>query len=102
MKSLSRKEELIMLLILNLKKNAYLFAIVDHLSQTIEKKVSLTSVHLPLNRLENKGLIQSEFGEATAVRGGWRKKIYTITKPGFEALEEHKRISDLLWENYRI
>lgn len=99
MKSLTRKEELIMLSILNLKKNAYLVAIVDHLSQTIEKKISLTSVHLPLNRLEKNGLLESEFGEATAVRGGRRKKIYTLTKLGFESLEEYKRISDLLWEN---
>jgi DNA-binding PadR family transcriptional regulator len=34
------------------------------------------------------------------VRGGRRKKIYTITKWGFELLTEHKRISDMLWENY--
>ncbi len=100
MKSLTRKEELIMLSILHLKKNAYLVAIVDHLSQATEKKVSLTSVHLPLNRLEKNGLIKSEFGEATAVRGGRRKKIYTITKLGFESLEEHRRISELLWKNY--
>ncbi len=99
MKNLMRKEELIMLSILNLQKNAYLVAIVDHLSQTTEKKVSLTSVHLPLNRLEKNGLLESEFGEATAVRGGRRKKIYTITKLGFESLKEYKRISDLLWEN---
>jgi len=64
--------------------------------------IRATSVHLPLNRLEKNGLIESEFGEATAIRGGPRKKVYTITKLGFEALEEHKRISDLLWENYRI
>jgi len=100
MKSLTRKEELIMLSIVHLKKSAYLVAIVDHLSQTTGKKVSLTSVHLPLNRLEKSGLIESEFGEATAIRGGRRKKIYSITKLGFEALEEHKRISDQLWENY--
>ena len=87
-----------MLSILNLKKNAYLIAIVDRLSQTTEKRVSLTSVHLPLNRLEKNGLLESEFGKATAVRGGRRKKIYTLTKPGFESLEEYKRISDLLWE----
>ncbi|MFW9972085.1 MAG: PadR family transcriptional regulator [Candidatus Odinarchaeota archaeon] len=100
MKSLTRKEELIMLSIINLKKNAYLVAIVDHLSQTTGKNVSLTSVYLPLNRLEKNGLIESEFGEATAVRGGRRKKIYTITNLGFEALKEYKRISDLLWKDY--
>jgi DNA-binding PadR family transcriptional regulator len=100
MKSLTRKEELIMLTILNLENDAYLVAIVDHLSKIAGRKVSLTSVHLPLSRLEKAGWIESEFGRSTAVRGGRRKKIYTITKQGFELLTEHKRISDTLWESY--
>lgn len=100
MKSLTRKEELIMLSILKLKSNAYLIAIVDHLSKVTGKKVSLTSVHIPLSRLEKSDLIISNYGESTAVRGGRRKKIYRITDLGLEVLEEHKRISDLLWENY--
>jgi len=100
MKSLTRKEELIMLSILNLKEEAYLIAIVDHLSKITGKNISLTSVHLPLSRLEKNGTISGEFGEATAVRGGRRKKIYKITRAGFEMLDEHKRISDLLWEKY--
>ena len=99
MKDLTRKEELIMLSILNLGKNAYLVAIVDHLSKITGKKVSLTSVHLPLGRLEKTGLIESDYGKSTAVRGGRRKKIYSITKLGFEFLKEHKRISDILWGN---
>ena len=99
-KSLTRKEELIMLSILNLKDDAYLIAIVDHLSEITGKKVSLTSVHLPLSRLESNGLIASEFGEASARRGGRRKKIYEITELGFEVLEEYKKVSDRLWENY--
>lgn len=99
MKSLTRKEELIMLSILNLEKDAYLVAIVDHLSRITRKKVSLTSVHLPLSRLEKAGLILSDLGESTAVRGGRRKKIYRITNQGFDMLAEHKRISDTLWEN---
>ena len=100
MKNLTRKEELIMLAILNLKKDAYLIAIVDHLSKITGKKVSLTSVHIPLSRLEKSGLITANYGESTAVRGGRRKKIYRITNMGLEALEEHKRVSDILWENY--
>jgi PadR family transcriptional regulator PadR len=55
---------------------------------------------LPLSRLENNGLIASEFGKATARRGGRRKKIYEITTIGFEVLEEYKRVTDRLWENY--
>lgn len=89
-----------MLSILNLKKEAYLIAIVDHLSLLTGKKVSLTSVHLPLSRLEKNGIIEGEFGEATAVRGGRRKKIYRLTTMGYKLLDEHKRISDMLWKNY--
>ncbi len=100
MKGLTRKEELVMLSILNLGENAYLIAIQDYLSRVTGKKILLTSAHLPLSRLEKKGYIASEFGEATAVRGGRRKKIYHLTKTGREVLHEHKRLSDELWENY--
>lgn len=99
-RNLTRKEEIIMLSILNLKRKAYLIAIVDHLSKITGKAVSVTSVYFPLNRLEKMGLIESKFGEATAVRGGRRKKLYQITNQGFVLLDEYKRISDLLWENY--
>ena len=102
MKGLTRKEELTMLSILNLQRDAYLIAITNHLSKITGKKVSLTSVHLPLSRLEKQGLIESEFGEATAVRGGRRKKIYKVTKKGFEELNEYKRITDMLWTNYSM
>jgi len=100
MRSITRKEELVMLSILNLGENAYLIAIQDYLSRVTGKKILLTSAHLPLSRLEKKGYIASHFGEATAVRGGRRKKIYRLTKTGREVLYEHKRISDELWENY--
>jgi DNA-binding PadR family transcriptional regulator len=102
MKGLTRKEELIMLSILNLQRDAYLIAITDHLSKITGKRVSLTSVHLPLSRLEKQDLIESEFGEATAVRGGRRKKIYKVTKIGFKELNEYKRITDMLWTNYSM
>ena len=100
MKGLTRMEEMILLAILNLQSEAYLVAITDYLSKITSKKVSLTSVHLPLSRLEKQGLIESAFGKATAVRGGRRKKIYKITKRGFEELNEYRRISDRLWTNY--
>ena len=96
------KEELILLSILNLQKEAYLVAIVDHLSEVTGKKVSVSSVYFPLDRLETLGWIESRFGASTAVRGGRRKKIYTITKQGFKALDEYKKITDLLWQNYLL
>lgn len=100
MKTITRKEELVLLSILNLEEKAYLIAIQNYLSDVIGKSTSLTSVHLPLSRLEKSGLIESHYGDATAVRGGRRKKIYRLTKSGLETLFAYKKISDDLWESY--
>ena len=100
MKSITRIEEMIMLAILNLNDNAYLVSIQAYLSEIFEKKVSLTSVHLPLRRLEKIKFLETRMGEATAVRGGRRKKIYKVTDTGFEALEEYRNISNSLWNRY--
>jgi PadR family transcriptional regulator PadR len=97
MRTLTRKEELVLLAVFNLKEEAYLIAIFDYLTDVLGESVSLTSVHLPLSRLEKHGLISAKMGGATAVRGGRRKKYYRITPLGWEILEEHKRISDRLW-----
>jgi len=100
MKKITRIEEMIMLSILNLGENAYLVAIQAYLSEISEKKVSLTSVHLPLSRLEKIDYLESQMGEATAIRGGRRKKIYKVTNLGLEALQEYRNISNKLWDDY--
>ena len=100
MHRLTRREEMILMAVLNLGENAYLVAIADYLGEITGRTLHLASAHLPLRRLEREGLISAEMGEATAVRGGRRKKIYRITRAGFEALEEHKRITDHLWKRY--
>jgi DNA-binding PadR family transcriptional regulator len=99
-KGLTRNEEVILLSILKLRQDAYLVAIVDHISQITGKKTSVATIYFPLSRLEEQGVVSSRFGEATAVRGGRRKKIYSVTELGFRLLEEHKRVSDLLWREF--
>lgn len=100
MKTITRIEEMIMLAILNLGEDAYLVSIQTYLSDISDKKVSLTAVHLPLSRLEKMGYLDSEYGEATAVRGGRRKKIYQITQHGMAALTEYRELSNKLWDDY--
>ena len=100
MKSITRIEEMILLAILNLGEDAYLVSIQSYLSEIFEKKVSLTSVHLPLRRLEKINYLGTKMGEATAIRGGRRKKIYKVTDIGYEALEKYRNISNKLWSNY--
>jgi len=100
METITRREEQIMLAIGMLQENAYLVAIRKHLSKVMRKEWSIGAIHIPLRRLERAGFIEACFGEATAVRGGRRKKIYKLTNQGIEALKENKRVTDILWADF--
>lgn len=100
MEHLSRREEQIMLAVGYLQEKAYLVAIREHLSSIMGKEWSIGAIHIPLRRLERQGLIEAFLGEATAVRGGRRKKIYSLTHLGKSMLEDSRRVQDILWTNY--
>ena len=91
-------EELVLLTVASLVNSAYSVAICDELSQHAERTVKLGVVHAVLNRLEEKGLVKSELGEATATRGGKRKRFYVITGAGKASLLRAKEIRDQLWQ----
>ena len=100
MEQLSKREEHILLAVGALEENAYLVAIIKFLSEIVGRNLSIGAIHIPLRRLEKKGLIESSFGEATAVRGGRRKKIYRLTSTAIEALKDNKKVNDILWANF--
>ena len=47
--------------------------------------------------MEEKGYLESEFGEKTATRGGKRKKFFSVTATGKKALNAVKEDRDKLW-----
>ena len=57
------------------------------LSERLGKEVSIGAVYTTLERLEKKGFVSSKWGEATAARGGRKKRYYEISAPGIKALE---------------
>lgn len=97
---ISRREEQILISIWELKNDAYLVSIKKYLSEVLGKSWTVGAIHKPLMRLEKMGLVDSVLGEATAVRGGRSKKIYTITENGLEVLHHHKKMNDTLWANF--
>jgi len=100
MYTLSKRDEEILLTIWDLKEDAYLVAIRKRMSGITGKELTVGAIHIPLTKLEKSGLIESHFGEATAKRGGRRKRIYNITRLGIEVLKEFKRNKDVLWSNF--
>lgn len=97
MKLLSRPEELILLAIWKLKDNAYCVPIREQVMEMTGKKWSFGSIYIPLNRLEEKGLINSLLAEPTRERGGRAKRYYNLTKQGKTALEEIRELQQRIW-----
>ena len=95
--NLGEFEELVLLTIAALMSEAYSVGICDELSKNTGRNVRLGVVHSVLNRLEAKGLIKSHLGEATKVRGGKRKRFYSITSGGVEAMVKAREIRNQLW-----
>jgi len=80
-------EELVLLAIGVLQEDAYGVSIKKEITTQTGKKPSIGALHSALNRLEKKGLISSFEGGATDKRGGRRKRFYTISGTGLEALQ---------------
>lgn len=90
-------EEIVLLTVAILDGKAYGVNLVGEIGDRLGRKASLGAVQIVLKRLEDKNLVQSEFGEATKVRGGKRKRYYAVTPAGREALNRSKEQRMALW-----
>jgi DNA-binding PadR family transcriptional regulator len=90
-------EEVVMLTVAILYGEAYGIAILDEMEKRLERKVSIGALQTVLRRLEKKGFLISEFGEATPERGGKRKRYFTVTKYGQKVLQETHDMRQELW-----
>ena len=91
-------EEIVMLTVAILADEAYGVAIIDEMENRLGRKVSIGALQTVLRRLEKKGYLASQFGEATKVRGGKRKRYFTLTTYGKNVLSEVKEQRLSLWE----
>lgn len=90
-------EEIVLLTVAILNGEAYGVAIIDEIEARLKRKVSLGAMQSSLRRLEEKGFLKSEFGEATKIRGGKRKRYFVLTNFGKRALREAKEERLGLW-----
>lgn len=71
-------------------RDAYGVTLRRRLKEVTGREPSFGALYTTLERLERKGLVGSEWGEPTAVRGGRRKRYYRITGHGQCRLAEHR------------
>lgn len=92
-------EEVVLLTTAVLGEGAYGVAITDELDRQTGRSVSISAVHAALHRLQEKGMLLSHLGDATAERGGRRKRLFTVTALGSRALHDIRAIREQLWSS---
>lgn len=90
-------EEIVILTIGVLYKDAYGVSIKNEIESRLNRKVSMGAMHTALVRLEEKGYIKSTDGESTVERAGRPKKYFHITALGKKAMEYSKETRNQLW-----
>lgn len=91
-------EELVLTMVGILQEEAYGNAIVLEIKSRLDREVNLSAVHVTLYRLEDKGYVKSRMGGATDVRGGRRKRIFSVTNAGLSMLKNMKEARMDLWK----
>jgi PadR family transcriptional regulator, regulatory protein PadR len=91
-------EEIVILMIAVLYKEAYGVAIKNEIETRLSRQVSMGAMHTALVRLEEKGYIKSFPGEATEERMGRPRRYFQITALGKKAMQYSKDTRNELWK----
>ena len=95
-------EQIVLLTVARLEKEAYGMAIRQELEGRIGRAVAIGSVYSALDRMERKGYLRSNVGDPTPVRGGRAKRFYSLCPPAFAALRRSREVLDGLWEGLEL
>jgi PadR family transcriptional regulator, regulatory protein PadR len=80
-------EVVVLMAALHLGRDAFGSAIRDEIEHRTGRAVARGAVYITLDRLEDKGLLASEAGEASAKRGGRPKRLFRVTPAGIKAVK---------------
>lgn len=91
-------EEIVLLMVAILDGQAYGVTVSQALEEHLGRTVTFGTVHNTLIRLEEKGFVSSQLGGATQERGGRRKRMFTMTALGGQALQQIQQLRQQLWQ----
>jgi DNA-binding PadR family transcriptional regulator len=92
----------VLLAVLRLAENAYGVTIRAEIAACTDRRPAPGALYTTLDRLEQKGLLASRFGEPTPLRGGRAKRYFTVTARGLEAVAQAQRSYQRLLKGLRL
>lgn len=90
-------EQIVLLAVLRLGKNAYGVTILEEIEKRTGRSVMIGAVYATLDRLEIKRYISSKVGDPTPERGGRAKRFFKVTTQGSAALDRSRKILENMW-----
>lgn len=96
--SLGEFEHRLLLAILQLEERAHAPAIARYLDEAIGRETSRGALYSSLARLEQKGFLEWEVDDPGGEEGGGRKRLFSVTGPGLEALRATRSDLLTLWD----
>jgi DNA-binding PadR family transcriptional regulator len=89
--ALGEFEQVVLLAILRLGDEAYGVTIRREIATCTEREPAPGALYTTLDRLEEKGLVSSAYGDPTPERGGRAKRYFTVTASGVRAVARAQR-----------
>lgn len=91
-------EQMVLLSIMRLDEGAYGLAVRDELESVAGRSPSSGALYTTLDRLERKGLLESEAGESSGTRGGRPRRYVRVTPAGRALLARSRSTLMALWD----
>ena len=93
---LGEVEQLVLLAVLRLEGDTYAVPIRDLIESHTGIALARGSIYITLDRLEQKGLVESTMSEPTREPGGKSRRVFRIRPAGIAALRAARRAVDRL------
>lgn len=97
MKYPTKKEELLLLAVRRLGRDASLVSIRGLLNESTREDWSVGNIYVALDNLRKAAYLEESIGAPSAKRGGKAVKYYRLTKEGSRVLAEVKKVHDIMW-----
>jgi PadR family transcriptional regulator PadR len=91
-------EQIVLLALLRLGKNAYGVPIRHEIEHRAKRAVSIGALYSTLDRLETKGYVTSWFADPTAERGGRSKRYFRVEPLGLKAVKRSQKALAMMLE----
>ena len=92
----------VLLAVLRLGDGAYGRAVLHQVQESLGRSVSAGAVYTTLERLEQRGFVNSKLAAGTAIRGGRARRYYAATAHGSRAIADAKETLTKMWQGVKL